>query len=220
MTLTLNKPVEAAVVSTPEIRTQANFNASFAGSAGKVFFVQNIKQVMRKIHWQRTRNCTTECEEARAYVGQAQGLDTKLPYASPMQITGQSQNMPADDTPTNKADPSFNPQGNFQAGDIVNLFAHDQFRMFLAFGPSPPLFDFQRFRSLGFIDWEWQGKARFLFDGASWSFGPIQGRIDPSRASMIRADALIFLGPLYTGEEINRNLRSSSTRIDEKPDSW
>ncbi len=221
MTLTLDQPVEPSVVSTPEIRTHVIIKATFAGTGGKVFFVQNIRRVERKIHWERLSNCTTDCEEARVYLGQAQGLDTSLPYNSlPVVVTAQTQSMSTDDQPRMVADPTFNPQGNFQAGDVVHLFAHDELRMFLAFGPSLPLFDFQHFKSVGFIDWEWKGKARFEFDGTSWSAGPIERRIDPSPAPFFDVNALIFLGPLYTGAEMDRNLSSSRTRINEKPDSW
>jgi hypothetical protein len=100
------------------------------------------------------------------------------------------------------------------------VFAHDQFRMFLAFGPADPLLDFSEFDALGFLDWEWQGKVRFAFNGTTWSVGAVERRSDPSPNAMIPSRALIFLGPLYTGEEIDRNLRSERTKINEKPDVW
>jgi len=221
LTMNADNAVEADTTMGPRISAKATFTATVAGQEGKVFFVQNVRGVERKVHWQRTTDCTSECEQARAFVGKAQGLDTSLPYNSlPRTVTSEAQTFQTDDQPRHEAESAQNPKGDFRAGDVVHLFAHDQFRMFLAFGPASPLFDFSEFEALGFIDWEWKGKVRFTFDGSTWSAGSVQSRIDPSPASMIQARALIFLGPLYTGDEVDRNLRSKGTKVDEKPDAW
>jgi peptidoglycan hydrolase-like protein with peptidoglycan-binding domain len=221
LTMKTDNAVGADTTMGPKISAKATFTATVAGQEGKVFFVQNVRRVERKVHWQRATDCTSECEQARAFVGKAQGLDTSLPYNSlPRAVTPEAQTFQTDDQPSHEAESSQNPKGDFRAGDVVHLFAHDQFRMFLAFGPAKPLFDFSEFDALGFIDWEWRGKVRFTFDGSTWSAGSVQSRIDPSPTSMIQTRALIFLGPLYTGGELDRNLRSSRTKVDEKPDSW
>jgi peptidoglycan hydrolase-like protein with peptidoglycan-binding domain len=217
----VDSPVAADATISPKISAGVTFTASFAGPDGKVFFVQNIRRTERKVHWQRSTGCTSDCEQARAYVGKAQGLDTSLPYNSlPSKVTATSQTMTTGDQPAATAEKDHNPKGDFQAGDVVHVFAHDQFRMFLAFGPADPRFDFSEFDALGFVDWEWKGKVRFAFNGTTWSVGAVQSRQDPVANAMIPSRALIFLGPLYTGEEIDRNLRSERTKINEKPDVW
>jgi len=221
LTMKVDRPVTADTTAKPRISTSVSFTATFAGSDGKVFFVQNIRRMERKVYWQRTSDCTSRCEQARAFVGKAQGLDTSLPYAGPKAVTDKSQTLEADDSPEAEADEGNNPQGDFKAGDVVYLFAHDEFRMFLAFGPASPIYDFSVFDSLAFIDWEWKGKTRFAFDGKTWSAGSVESRTDPTPASTTTSsNALIFLGPLYLAEEVDRNLRSESTTIDEKPDDW
>lgn len=216
--------VEQAVMADPnprpEISARVSFKAEVEGTDGdKIFYVQNIRRIERKIHWLRTENCKTNCEEARAFIGKAQGLDTGLPYAGPVKLTGGKDSAEADDRPALVAQPTFNPQASFQRGDVVTLFAHDQFRMFLAHGPGSS-FNFSSFNSLGFFDWEWKGKVRFTFDGTSWSAGSVNSRTNPKENSFDSSNALVFLGPLYVADDVETNLSSSRTKIDEKPDSW
>lgn len=220
VTMEVVKTVTADPVPTPEISAGVMFTASVEGTKGdRVFYVQNIRRTERKIHWKRTEDCTTNCEEARSFIGKAQGLDTKLPYAGPFMLTGGKDEAKADDTPAHVGKAGFNPQGNFQRGDQVTLFAHDQFRMFFAHGSGGAL-DFSSFDALGFFDWEWRGKTRFTFDGTTWSAGSIERRIDPKQVSMSKTSELVYLGPLYTGDEIENNLRSGRTKTDETPGSW
>ncbi len=204
----------------PEISARVSFNADVEGTNDdKIFYVQDIRRIERKIHWARTEDCKTNCEEARAFIGKAQGLDTQLPYAGPFILKEGKVSAAADDKPALVAQTTFNPQGNFQTGDVVTLFAHDQFRMFLAHGAGSS-FNFSSFNTLGFFDWEWKGKVRFTFDGTRWSAGSVNSRTDPKETSFDTSNALVFLGPLYVAEDVEKNLSSSRTKIDEKPDSW
>jgi peptidoglycan hydrolase-like protein with peptidoglycan-binding domain len=223
--VTATMKVERTVTSSPnpkpEISAGASFKAVVEGvKDDKVFWAQNIRRIERKIHWQRTEGCTTNCEQARAFIGKAQGLDTELPYTAPVILTGGKDTSEADDTPALVAQPTFNPQGDFQRGDVVTLFAHDQFRMFLAHGQGNSLFDYTSFNPLGFFDWEWKGKVRFTFDGTTWTAGTVQSRTDPKATSFDTSSALVFLGPLYTGDDVETNLNSSRTKVNEKPADW
>jgi len=204
----------------PEISARVSFKADVEGISGdKIFYVQNIRRMERKFHLERTDGCKTNCEEARAFIGKAQGLDTQLPYAGPFILTGEKDTAEADDRPAHVAQPGFSPQGSFQKGDEVTLFAHDQFRMFLAHGAGSA-FNFSSFNALGFFDWEWSGKVRFTFDGTTWSAGGVKSRMDPKVTSFDQSKALVYLGPLYLAEDVETNLSSSRTKIDEKPDNW
>jgi len=219
-TMKVARTVTSSPNPKPEISAGVSFEAAVEGTPDdKVFYVQNIRRIDRKIHWERTEDCKTNCEQARAFIGKAQGLDTELPYAGPFILTDGKASAAADDTPALVAQETFNPKGDFQKGDVVTLFAHDQFRMFLAHGAGSS-FNFSSFNPLGFFDWEWQGKVRFTFDGTTWTAGAVQSRIDPKVTSFNQSNALVFLGPLYTKEDLETNLSSSRTKIDEKPDSW
>src|SRR5215213_8052707 len=130
VTMAVVQAVTADPMPKPEISASVVFTASVEGTTGnKVFYVQNTRRIERKIHWQRTEDCKSRCEEARAFVGKAQGLDTGLPYAGPFMLTGGKDEAKADDRPAHVAKADFNPQGDFKKGDNVTLFAHDQFRM-------------------------------------------------------------------------------------------
>ena len=50
--------------------------------------------------------------------------------------------------------------------------------------------------------------------------GGVKSRMDPKETSFDRSKALIYLGPLYVAEDVETNLSSSRTKIDEKPDNW
>ncbi len=216
----VDHPTETASTPLPEITAKVSFAAEVEGPPNdKVFFIQNIRRIERKYHWRRTEDCAVNCEEARVFLGKAQGIDTGLPYAGPFMLTGGKDKAEADDEPTMPADERYNPQGDYKKGDNVTLFAHDHFRMFIAHGTGGAL-DFSSFDALGFFDWEWRGKARFTFDGTTWTAGGVERRIDPKVMSLDKTSAPVFLGPLYTGEEIDRNLRARSTKIDETPASW
>ena len=222
--VTANMKVDQVVMADPnprpEISAKVSFKAEVEGTNNdKIFYVQDIRRIERKVHWARTENCKTNCEEARAFIGKAQGLDSKLPYAGPFILKDGKASAETDDKPALVAQPTFNPQRNFQTGDVVTLFAHDKFRMFLAHGAGSS-FNFSSFNTLGFFDWEWKGKVRFTFDGTTWSAGAVESRTDPKETSFDTSNALVFLGPLYVADDVETNLSSSRTKIDEKPDSW
>ncbi|HYN86383.1 MAG TPA: peptidoglycan-binding domain-containing protein [Pyrinomonadaceae bacterium] len=218
--MTVDKAVTAAALPFPQISAKVTFTAEAEGTPGdKIFYVQNIVGIVRKVHWKRTQDCKAQCEEARAFVGKAQGLDTKLPYGLSVVLTGGKDKAVEDDEPTAAGDERHNPKGDFRKGDSVTLFAHDRFRTFLAHGAGGA-FDFSSFDALGFFDWQWRGKASFTFDGTAWSVGSVERRIDPAAAPFDTSAALVHLGPLYLGEDVDTNLRSARTKIDETPDSW
>ncbi len=235
LTMKVDSPVTADTLVHPRITAKVSFKATFSSpdtkvagpegsvpvTQGKVFYVQNVRRVERKIHWQRISDCSGTCEQARSFVGKAQGLDTSLPYNKvPITVTSEQQTLETDDQPAHEAHKEFDPKGDFQSGDVVDLFAHDQFRMFFAFGPATPLFDFSKFGPLAFVDWEWRGKAQFTFDGSDWKAGSVERRIDPKVSQSDRSNELIFLGPLYKGEEIDRNLGNEASKVNEKPTDW
>lgn len=234
LTMTASKPVATGLAGGPRIEAEASFSASVVGTHGEVFYEQNIRHIERKRYWKRTVGCTTDCEQAHAYVGKAQGLDTEIPYLESISSntsmslnenidpqTGKSvaRTLPTADHPELLSE-SDSPQGAYQTGDTVTLFAHDQFRMFLAFGPVNASTKLTEFEPLGFIDWQWKGKADFTFDGKNWSAGAVQNRIDPTPSAMNQSKELIFLGPVYDGDQVTGNLRSDGTKVNEKPANW
>jgi hypothetical protein len=219
-TMKVEQNVMASPNPNPMISAGASFLAQVEGTAGdKVFWVQNIRRIERKIHWDRTEDCRTNCQQARAFIGKAQGLDTRFPYAGPYQLTGEKDPAPSDDTPSHTARSMYMPTGDFQKGDVVTLFAHDQFRTFLAHGAGST-FNFASFNVLGFYDWEWSGKVRFTFDGTTWTAGSVNSRTDPKVTSFDPSNALVYLGPLYDADDLETNLASSRTKINETPDDW